>query len=580
MITYFETFLRVLGPGARKLPRIVGYLLILAILDLVGLGLVAPLIVSVSSPGSIGEDLLPAMLANVADLGVVVVSLLVLIVFSVKLVAGYGIQRRIVRFGETQRSLLMERLMASYLQRPYDDIVRRNTADIVNSIVTVTWQFSSGTLLPLLRLFADSIILVSIVVFLLWVDWAVVLLLTAFLGAVIFGYARVVRQRLAESGKTVTESSARTVQEVNQTISALREIRLLGVEAYCLKHLRFHSDRFSSANAIYGALTSLPKYLMEWTLIVGLTGVLVIVSLSQAATALPLLSLFAVAAIRLMPGVTGLMTGINSLRMNRYGLEQLASELRAVPQNIRITGEPDALKRPIEVLRLQDVSYTYPDASEPAVSHVSFELRRGQALGLIGRSGSGKSTTADLILGMLRPQTGAVLINGVDLRDAPSWMSRMAYIPQQIYLADDSLLRNIAFGVDEKAIDLVKVQAAIAVARLGEVVSKLPDGLATSLGERGARLSGGQRQRVALARALYHDRELIVMDEATAALDHETEREVVASIRSLHGHRTLVIIAHRLSTLEGCDVVVRMDEGRIAEVMGREVFAARLTARV
>jgi ATP-binding cassette, subfamily B, bacterial PglK len=575
MKNYLRDFWLVLGDGRHALPMLGAMMFCLALLDLLGLGLIAPLIVSIAGPTDLSRGILPTMLVRLISVDLKVIALLVLAVFTVKMVAGYKIQKELVRFSELQRGRLMIRLMAAIFEKPYEYYLQRNSADIVNSIAYTTWTFSTGTLSPALRLLTDTVMFGAIVGFLVWMNWVVVLLLGMLLLAVVTAYMRMVRRKLAHAGETVTESYARTIQDVNQSVGGFREIRILGVEQYCLEKLRTHTTQLAEGNALYLALSAIPRYLMEWTLVVGLISVFVFVSMMNLPPGMfvPIMGLVAVAAIRLMPGVTSIMAAVNSLRMNHYGLRQMADDLRQIP-----VGHPDPIpsRRPamhdaseatvFRSLRFDAVTYRYAGAPRAAIAELSFEIKAGQAVGLIGRSGSGKSTTADVLLGLLEPQQGAVLVNDEDIRKDPRrWMARVAYIPQQIFLSDESLLQNIAFGTERAAVDMARVHRAVQTAQLEEVVRQMPDGLNTIIGERGVRLSGGQRQRVALARAFYHDRDIIVMDEATASLDHETEQEIVSAIHDLHGKKTLIIIAHRLSTLEGCDLVLRLESGRVAQ---------------
>jgi len=276
------------------------------------------------------------------------------------------------------------------------------------------------------------------------------------------------------------------------------------------------------------------------------------------------LALFAAAAVRLMPASTSLLNGFNSLRATRFVLGELARELQAVSA-FTPAQEPVRTRRrdpgePFRELRLDAVSFRYSGTEQPVFEHLSLTIRAGEAVGLSGRSGAGKSTLADLILGFLEPHEGRVLVNGTDIRsDLRGWLDRTAYIPQAPYLLDDTIERNIVFGAPGEGTDRERLARAIDLARLREVVDRLPDGMSARVGERGARLSGGERQRLALARALYQGREFLILDESTSALDADTERDVLEAVRTLHGKTTLLVIAHSDRTLAACDRIVRLD---------------------
>ena len=266
-----------------------------------------------------------------------------------------------------------------------------------------------------------------------------------------------------------------------------------------------------------------------------------------------------------MPASTALISGFNSLRATRFVLSDLAHELRALEaqSRTRVAASRDAGRRdePFRELRVEDVSFCYAGAGNPVFEHLTLTIRAGEAVGLSGRSGAGKSTLADVILGFLAPQAGCVRVNGADIQgDLRGWLDRAAYIPQAPYLLDDSIERNIVFGAPGAGIDEARLARAIELARLREVVDRLPQGIAARVGERGARLSGGERQRLALARALYQGREFLILDESTSALDADTERDVLEAIRSLHGKTTLLVIAHSDRTLSACDRIVQLDQ--------------------
>jgi ABC-type multidrug transport system fused ATPase/permease subunit len=291
-------------------------------------------------------------------------------------------------------------------------------------------------------------------------------------------------------------------------------------------------------------------------------------------TLLPQLSAFAVAAVRLMPSVNRMTTNINSMSYLEPSLDKMLEHLSVAE---RWANEPDGAEAGLaggnesdekltlsEKVELSDITYCYPDAPSPVLSHADMEIPIGKSVGVVGASGAGKTTAIDILLGLLPPQAGQVLSDGMDIqKNYAGWLSHIGYIPQMIFMLDDTIRANVAFGIPKDEIDEKKVWKAIEEAQLAEFVKSLPDGLDTTIGERGVRLSGGQRQRIGIARALYPDPELLIFDEATSALDNETEAAIMESINALHGHKTLVIIAHRLTTIEECDIVYRVDNGKI-----------------
>jgi len=317
-------------------------------------------------------------------------------------------------------------------------------------------------------------------------------------------------------------------------------------------------------------ITLAPRYLLEVTMVsfVVMLVLLILLFGHDLQVLVPTLGMFGVAALRLTPSANTLSTSLIQLRYNRDSISRLHRDLKTEASAPR-----EAFRSPFEIapdefriLTLDEVQFTYSKARQPSLNGLSLEIRAGESIGLTGPSGSGKTTLVDVLLGLLEPQAGELRYNDRPFKDAlPQWRAQVAYLPQQTFLIDDTLRRNVALGVDDTEIDEPRLDDALRQARLEKLVGQLPDGTDTFLGERGVRLSGGQRQRVALARAFYHGRSVLVMDEATSALDNETEREIVEEIRRLKGQKTLIVIAHRLTTVQYCDRIYCLQDGRIVE---------------
>lgn len=584
MRKFFREYLVVLGDSYRRLPWILVFLLGAAALDIAGLGLIVPVILAILSGGTgavahspIFEWIPRESLTNPVTISWIAFA--TIIVYLARALAGYHLHKNITRFSELHRGKLMTRLMSSYLSKRYEFFLLKNSSDLINNVLVQTGMFASGILTASLRLAADAITMLAILVFLAYANWQMVLAVVLILVFVLGLFNLIVRHRLSQLGADYGAAADRVIRAVNHGIGGIREVRVLGIEQHSLRELDHHARALAITMSVSGALQIIPRYLIETSLIglILLLGLLSVWNLIDSQVLIPELALFGVAALRLMPGATSVVGALNTLRYSRNSLHRLAEDLtliqteevdrsRQLTANNIPTKKVEAALSEILVVRLERVTYCYPNVSEPAVRDISLEIRKGQAIGLIGRSGAGKSTVADILLGLLQPQAGQVTVNGVDIRtNLRSWMNRLAYIPQTVFIADDSLLSNIAFGVAPHLVDRKQLDYAVSASQLDEVITGLPKGIDAVLGERGVRLSGGQRQRVALARALYHNRQLIVMDEATSALDTETEREVVRAIRTLHGELTLVIVAHRVTTLQGCDVIWRLDQGRLAE---------------
>jgi ABC-type multidrug transport system fused ATPase/permease subunit len=555
--SYLADYLTVLGDARAKLPAVLLLSLAAVALDTLGVGLVAPLVGIIVN----GAPQMPADMTR----KFVLVSALLVAVFVAKGWLGYLLNRRIVRFSEMHRAALIDRLMGAYQTMDWQTLVRRSSGELVNRVLWWTQSYASGTLSASIRLATDLLVFVCIGALLGWADALAVLLVLGVLGALFLVIHAVVRPGQARAQKALLGSYERVTSGVGQALGALREVRVLGHEAWFRAAVREAAQHQAEAAAQQTALAQVPRYAIEAAMLVAIVGVAAqrFVSEGSAAASIPLLALFAAAAVRLMPAATSLLNGFNSLRATRFVLGELAHELetadavaRAPAGAIRPHARP---AEPFRELRVEDLSFRYAGAERPVFENLSLAIRAGEAVGLTGPSGAGKSTLADLVLGFLEPQVGRVLVNGTDIRrDLRAWLDRAAYIPQAPYLLDDSIERNVVFGASGAESDRVRLERAIDMARLREVVDRLPEGVAARVGENGARLSGGERQRVALARALYQGREFLILDESTSALDADTERQVLEAVRALHGKITLLVIAHSDRTLAACDRIVRL----------------------
>jgi ABC-type multidrug transport system fused ATPase/permease subunit len=354
-------------------------------------------------------------------------------------------------------------------------------------------------------------------------------------------------------------------QHLQQGLGGAKDVKLLGREDDFLRQYKNHSDHIALVGQRMQTLTQLPRLWIELLAMIGLASiVLIMVAQGKSIGAIaPTLGLFAAAAFRLMPSVNRILNYTQSMR---YGLATTNTLYTELKLNSSAPNGATTIIAPWQKITLCDVCFTYPNALTPALNHLSLAIQRGETVGFVGPSGSGKSTLVDAVLGLLTPSAGTILVGNSDIQNnLRGWQNQIGYVPQSIYLTDDSLRRNVAFGLADDKIDNIAVARAIRSAQLEEFVCTLPEGLETVVGERGIRLSGGQRQRIGIARALYHDPSVLVLDEATSALDTATEQGVMEAITALHGTKTILIVAHRLSTVEHCDRLYRLECGAMTE---------------
>lgn len=461
---------------------------------------------------------------------------------------------------------LAQRLFTIYLRQPYMFHLQRNSAQLVRNVTSEVNLFT-GVMNSSLILFSELMVLVGIAILLLLVEPFGALIVGVVLGGAAWGFFRMTRKRISRWGVERKFHEGLRLQHLLQGLGGVKDIKLLGRESDFLSQFHTHNIKSARAWKLQFTIQAFPRLMLELLAVTGLA-ILVISMLRQGhdmMSIVPTLGLFAAAAFRLMPSVNRVLGSLQALRYSLPVVNTLYEELSMISPE-PASQQSDSLEVFKNGLRLTGVTYHYPAATLPALDGISINIRKGESVGLIGSSGSGKSTLVDVILGLLAPSTGLVEVDGHDIQQAlRQWQDQIGYVPQSIYLTDDTLRRNVAFGLPNEQINDLAVQRAIKAAQLEEFVSALPKGLETVVGERGVRLSGGQRQRIGIARALYHDPAILVLDEATSALDGATEHGVMQAVMALHGSKTILIVAHRLSTVEHCDRLYRMERGRVVE---------------
>jgi ABC-type bacteriocin/lantibiotic exporter with double-glycine peptidase domain len=543
-------------------------------LDLAGLSLIAPYISLVMNPANAGTGVLGELFHKLG-LDTTPESMLLslgcglVLIFLGKMFGNLWIHYRITNFCEHQQFRLRYFLMQAYQGMPYQIYLSRNSSEYVHSVQILVGKY--GNILSiLLKTVSDILIAGAIILLLAWQNIWILCTLLALLGGLIVIYDRVFRNRLRGYGRQTNEAHHQVVQSIHEALEGFKELRILGKETYFQSRLKQGAKSIAYYSIRHQLLNLAPGYLLEFLLVAFVVLVLSIsVWLEQEFTSvLPVMGVFGVAALRLKPTANSLVSSLITLRFERDSVTRLVKDIKFVDscQASESAGHSEPEQVPFENLSVAGIQFFYPSMAQPALKDVSMQIRKGETIGLIGPSGSGKTTLVDVLLGLLEPQSGKIEFNGQSLQDKLGrWRSQVAYLPQQIFLVDNSLRCNVALGEEESEIDEFRLLEALHQARLSELVEQLPQGANTILGERGVRLSGGQRQRVALARAFYHKRSVLVMDEATSALDNETEKEIVEEILRLQGQKTMIVVAHRLTTVQHCDRIYRLDHGKIVE---------------
>lgn len=479
---------------------------------------------------------------------------------------------RLTRLSEAIRATLIRKLAGFYLTCPYQQFTSRSVAWALTMVGAYTGTFAGSVALPLLRLLLDLMTMVAIFGFLMIIDHRVVSITALTLAVVGVSYYYAVRRASERQSQRLSELQASLGQHLSRSLHSPREVRVFQLQSHFLAGMQDVLHKGADAQARLTVIGSIPRVLGELTLIGLALGYLAYRSSAGVDSALMMsqLGLLGFAGLRLLPAFAMSLGNVAALRAGRHVTGLLVKELQSLPAAApALPHAAMAAPPPFESLELRDVSFGYA-ADRPVLKGVSLSIRRGESVGIVGSSGAGKSTLGDLILGLLAPATGDTLVNGQPARlDTEEWWHTVGFVPQAVFLSNDTLLHNVAFGVPEASIDRARAERAATMAQLDDVIAAMPKGLDSTIGDYGVRLSGGQRQRVAIARALYHERQLLVLDEATSALDTETEKAVVAAVSSLRGSVTTFIIAHRRSTLESCDAVVEIRDAQVSVIERR-----------
>ena len=457
---------------------------------------------------------------------------------------------------------LTQAAFETYLRQPYAYHLERNSATLIRNVENAR-SIIGGGLDPALVLLTDGLVATGLFVMLLVVEPLGTLCVLVLFIVAGLGFQLSTRKRIAQWGKARKFHAGKVLQHLQQGLSGAKEIKMLGRERKFLDDHEAHLKVSLDVDRRYVMLQSLPRLFFEAVAVVGLA-VLVIIMVSsgdEIKDVLPTLGLFAATAFRVMPSIGRVIASVQTIGYNKAFMKTVYSD-SLLPRDVSQSESSHlSFKREIEV---RNVSFKYASAHRPSLSGVNIKIGKGEAVGIIGASGAGKSTLVDVLLGLLSPEIGEILVDGVDIQNnLRSWQDHIGYVPQTIYLVDDTLARNVAFGLPDDLVDHDAVARSIKAAQLDEFVATLPDGINTIVGERGVRLSGGQRQRIGIARALYNDPEILVLDEATSSLDTETEQGVMDAVKELLGTKTIVIIAHRTTTVSYCTKVYKMDKAQI-----------------
>jgi ATP-binding cassette, subfamily B, bacterial PglK len=488
------------------------------------------------------------------------------------------------RFVEMRRYSIGQRLLETYLRQPYSFFLNRHSSEMIKNILSEVDQVVMNVYRPMMFIVAYSLVLLALVALLVSVDpvmATVVALVVSGLYAIFF---LTIRGTLGQLGKEVVEANEQRFRSAGEALAGIKSIKLLGREHAYLSRFRTPSMLVARHVAKFQTLAQVPRFLVEAVAFGGIIA-LTIFLLAKAGGAVgggfagvvPILGLYAFAGSRILPAAQQIFGSVASLRYGQAAVKVVSSDFQYRAKLAQIHEFPPQRLAPQKSIVLDRISYSYPNTEQPALKDISLSIPTGTAVGFVGTTGSGKTTLVDVLLGLLRPQEGTISLDDEPLTEdnLRAWQQALGYVPQEIFLVDSTIAQNIALGFPPNQIDQTKVEQCAKLAQIHDfIMSELPLQYSTFVGDRGVRLSGGQRQRLGIARALYHDPDVLVFDEATSALDNVTEHAVMAAIEELSKQKTILLIAHRLSTVRACNQIVVLEKGRIAGVGSYEQLLA------
>lgn len=578
-MTDLKKIFQLLSPPEKKRAAILMlFMLTGALLEVAGIGLILPFIGLVLDPAFIGRFSLAGTLYQASG----VQSHQAFVMLSCVLLVGFFILKNLFlfflcyyqnRFVAQKQSSMSRDLFLAYLRKPYDFFFNVNSADLQRNLHGSVSMVANGVLLNCLGLFSELVVVTAIFSLLLYTDPLSSGAALTFTGTALLASHLFSRSRVQRYARVSTSAFAGMIKWLNQGIGCIKEIKVLGRERFFLDRYCTNSSGCAVATAKHQVLLALPRVYFE---IITVTAIVLIVLVhllkgSDPQKLIATLGLFAMASFRLMPAMNRIATMLTGMRFGMVQLDLIHHDLidrqPAAPTADCDTAGENSTMTLADRISLRDITYRYPSSEQDVLDRISLDIPKGSSIGLIGASGSGKSTLVDLLLGLLQPSAGVISVDGTPItKNLRGWQRNIGYIPQQIYLIDDTVARNIALGIPDDEISIERLWQVLRIAQLSDFVSTLPGQLEAGIGEQGICLSGGQRQRIGIARALYHDPQVLVLDEATSALDGETERSFMEAINGIGSEKTLIIVAHRLSTLDRCDAVYRLEQGSLSSV--------------
>ena len=576
MIRVFKKFYKLLNKHQRNRVIILFFMMLIgAGFEVLGVSMMLPLVTAVMNPDIITENKFCAWVCGIFGITdhvdfVILCIIALIIIFIIKaayLTFEYSIQ---YRFVYNNCFMTQTRLLETYLNRPYEYFLSAQSGEIIRVVQTDAGN-AFDMLTVILGFATEAVVAVAVVTTIFVINPFMTVFVALSLVLVMLLVSNGIRPLLRREGETFQKTYAVTNKWLLQSISGIKEVKVTQTEDFFLENFVKYGQKMVTAARWNSTLQNIPRNLIELVSVCSMMVVLgIMIGTGHAMDSLlPSLSAFVMAAVKLLPSANRMLASVTQMTFYEPALDSMLENLGALSEK---TASADEETKPLSLkkeIRLCGISYTYPGGERKIFDDADLVIPVGSSIGIVGASGAGKTTAVDILLGLLKPQEGQVLADGMDVAEnMQGWLEHIGYIPQTIFMLDDTIRENVVFGHAEDSHTDKKVWTALEEAQLADFVRELPEGLDTAIGECGVRLSGGQRQRIGIARALFTNPDVLVFDEATSALDNDTEEAIMQSINALHGKKTMIIIAHRLTTIEGCDVVYCAMDGRIVKERG------------
>ena len=560
----------------KKILFLLFLILIGTFLETFGIAMIIPLIKLITNGKEFFLSLdiikyLSSIFETIPDLSyikIIIYSLIfIFLFFTFKTIFMLNLMWQQSKFSSQLMSEISQRLFKHYLKKPYSFHLDRNSSKLIHNITSEVNILASSVTLPFLNLVTECLVLISIFCLLLIIETKIIILITFLIFFVCFIYYSLTKNKIFNWGKKRQIHDSFRFKHLQQGLSGIKDIKLLGRENEFLSRFAIDTEEFKKVSYKSSFIIQVPRIGLEYLTILSVSIVLLIMIYQREDfnSAVSVLAVFTAAAFRLMPSVNRILSSIQQLRYSLPVVERLYKELENYKKfdNFYSNKQINKFTNNIE---LKNINFSYNNSKE-IIKDISFKIKKGDSAGIIGESGSGKTTLIDIILGLLDPTSGEIKVDSINIRNQKrSWQDNIGYVPQFIYLTDDTLRNNIAFGIEQKNINHERVEKALEASHLKDFIESLPEGLDTVVGERGVKISGGQQQRIGVARSLYHDPDLLILDEATSSLDIETEKKIIDEVNNLKNTKTIIFVSHRLTAVKNCDFIIQLDKGKVKKI--------------